>query len=648
MKSMKKAFVYALCLITVFSCAACKKDDDPTQNGGTGEPTIKYTDEKLVDGGKTDYKLLVSEAPTEEELLAVAEFNNFFAEATGGLMEIRYETGEATPEGKYISIGETKAYNASAVKFDYKSLNASGYGVKTSGDDVYIVGNNSGVIYGVYEMLEQQFNYGYFDDGVYEIDKAVTEEYLIDFNVEYEPAIEYRVETSKFQSYASDDMYLYRMKLNASKEFHRVGIANGSWHNFFTAIPPSVYNDVNKPETYHPEWFGTGMEGKTDDKAIGQLCLTRDKAGLAAEMVKIIEGQLQVAEANSETIDYIHIGMQDFSPWCACSACDEVIKKYGGYDVSTYVLFMNEVADQLTAKGLDVGVSMFAYHDTEDAPLKKNAETGEYELVSQDLVLRDNVSVVYAPINADYYEPFNNMDKNANAYTNLQGWAKISKQLFVWSYVETFQAYAVPFDNFNSMQTNVKLMAENNVVWHYPQGQHNNENQTGFSHIKAYLHAKLMWNPDYDIEALTEAYCNAVYKDAAPMMLRILDEYKTWRAYTFYELGVDGNIHTQPNETHWNATLLNGWLDIYDEAYAAIEKYKATDKVLYDRIYNAINLETLSYRYLLIQYFPESFTKSELREAKLAWRLDANTLRFTMYKETEPILTLYKEWGIAD
>ncbi|MBQ8284421.1 MAG: DUF4838 domain-containing protein, partial [Clostridia bacterium] len=280
-------------------------------------------------------------------------------------------------------------------------------------------------------------------------------------------------------------------------------------------------------------------------------------------------------------------------------------------------------------------------------PVIFNSKTNKYELISNDLLLRDDICVILAPINADYYQPFDS-DVNSNTYKNLTAWAGIAKKLLLWTYMETFDNYMVPYDNFNSIKTNTRLAKENNVIWLYNQSQYDNSNSTAFGHIKAYISARLQWNVDYDVFVLIEEYCNACYKDAAPIMLQILDEYKTWRSYTYYEVGQDGNCHTDPNETHWNYAMLKNWDGLYEKAFAEIEKYKETNVTLYNRVYDALCLERLSCRYLLIDFFDEYYTEEKITEMKNQFRQDAARLKVVNFSEKVALAdSLYKNWGLT-
>jgi hypothetical protein len=485
----------------------------------------------------------------------------------------------------------------------------------------------------VYGFLEAQFNYKYFDDNLYVIDEDVKNLKLINFDEKVIPSFEYRKTSYGFQNKwittMKDSMYKWRMYHN---DLNYLGV-NGTaeWHNFFLAIPKNVY------QSEHPEWYSP--DGT-------QLCLTRDLPGLAKEMAKKVE---LVLEENPD-LEYVHIGMEDTRTWCDCEKCTETIEKYGGFNSSTYILFMKEVAKNLEVweeknPTRNLYLMMFAYHKTQDAPVKYNEQTKEYDVISSDLILPDNVYVLYAPIEADYYKTFNDSE-NSSVKISIEGWSKMSKRLLLWIYMENFTDYQLPYYIFNSIETNMRMLEENNTFWCFNQSQWNNENSSGFSRLKAYVSARLQWDCSLEVEDLIKEYCDVYFGDASQSMLKLLDEMEAWRAHCYYELGYNGELRTNPTAETYPFELLNGWLDIIDEAYKSIESLKTSNPNEYSRIYDAINLESMSIRYMLITYHLTYYSETELLQMRLEWKEDATNLKITKYWEHEDISELYKLWEI--
>ena len=630
---MKKILILCciMSFIALIGCGQDKKESNKETTDTTTEESTLYTDSFLVSDSSTDYVILLPTKSTEEEKIAASELSVFFFEATGIKIETLSENDYT--DGKYISIGKTNKLKENGIVVNTRTLTSSGYVIKTVNDNVFISGGTFGVVYGVYGFLEAQFNYRYYDDNLYTLNKGVKELKLIDFDNQVIPSIEYREISYGFQNQwitnVKDSMYRWRMHHN---DLPYLGVNGTSeWHNFFLAIPKEVY------QSQHPDWYSP--DGT-------QLCLTRDLDGLAKEMAKKVELVLN----ENPTLEYVHIGMQDTRTWCECDKCKDTIAKYGGFNSSTYILFMKEVAKNLEAweeknPTRNVYLMMFAYHKTQDAPVVYNPTTGEYDVVSSDLILPDNVYVLYAPIEADYFKTFNDSE-NSSVKISIEGWSKMSRKLLLWIYMENFTDYQLPYWIFNSIQTNMQMLTENNTFWCFNQSQWNNGNSSGFSRLKAYVSSRLQWDCNLNVDDLIKEYCDVSFGQASGSMQRLISELGAWRAHSFYELAYNGELRTNPNGETYPFELLCGWMDIIDEAYEAIKPLKTTNKNEYERIYEAIKLESMSIRYMLITYHMNYFSKSELLQMKIDWKNDATDLRITKYWEHEDISALYKMWEI--
>ena len=95
----------------------------------------------------------------------------------------------------------------------------------------------------------------------------------------------------------------------------------------------------------------------------------------------------------------------------------------------------------------------------------------------------------------------------------LKEWAKICKRLYIWDYTTDFAHYLTPFPNLNVLWENVRFFRENNVAGIHEQG--NLQARSGeFGELRAYLLAKLLWNPDMErqeYDALMDEFLRDYY-----------------------------------------------------------------------------------------------------------------------------------------
>lgn len=636
-----KANSLAAANYNVWWLAFVEKNDSPvyfTELRGT----LKPTQTTLARAGATDYKIVVPDKSANEDnygaaTRAASELKTFFKEATGAdLGNYVQDTGTLQSDMKFISIGFTNSLNSNVEGVDYDALGISGYSIKTINGNVFISGQSAGLMNGVYELLRTYFNYEYYTDGFYKIDDLSGEEVFVQpINEEFVPSFEYRLPAYGFENsatggFASDPMVSWRMQYNMLSV---KGVGGVQWHNFFAAIPVSEYKNA------HPNWFSP--DGT-------QLCLTRDKNALAAEMAKKVQAILE----KEPSANFVMIGQQDNDDWCTCSSCKKVIAQYGGYNSATYILFMNAVSDCLQpyleqSGRASVKLGMFAYHKTQNAPV---SVTNGKTVLLDGMKLNANVCVVYAPIEANYYVSFND-EKNASVKKNIEGWSLAADNVLYWTYMENFGYYQLIFDNFGSLQENLQLLHNHNGLWLYNLAQYNNGNSTGFSRFKAYLNAKLMWNVNADVAALTDDFFNNYYGVAATNMRKIYNEYRAMTKYIYEHdnnstigyLSLNGHV---PSAKDFWFSSLRGWLKNVDDALAGADKLKGVNDAECERVKKAVKLESLSIRYALITYFSGNFTSAELSEMKKAWKTDATELNITMCGERKSIETLYSEWKI--
>lgn len=603
--------------------------------------TLKPVQATLAKAGVSEYSIVV---PDKSENIdnygaatrAAKELKTFFREATGAdLGDYVQDTGNLKSDIKYISIGFTNALNNNVEGVDYDALGISGYSIRTIDGNVYISGQGMGLMNGVYEFLRTHFNYEYYTDGFYKIDDCTLKDVVLQtINEEYKPSFEYRLPAYGFEitaagGYATDPDVGYRMQYNS---LSIKGVGENMWHNFFNAIPLEEYKSA------HPDWFSP--DGS-------QPCLTRDKDGLATEMAGKVKAVLEA----SPTATFVMIGQQDNDDWCTCATCKSVISQYGGYNSATYILFMNAVSDKLQpylveSGRTDVKLGMFAYHKTQDAPV--TTVGGKVSLID-GMKLNSNVCVVYAPIEANYYVSFND-EVNASVKKNIEGWGLAADNVLYWIYMENFGYYQLIFDNFGSMQENLQLLHEHNGMWLYNLGQYNNGNSTGFSRYKAYLNAKLMWNVNADVNALTDDFFNNYFGVASADMRKFFNEYRDMTKHIYENedktigyLSING--HTPSASDFWYSSM-NKWLGYIDNALAEAEKLSKTDATEGERVTKAVKFESLFIRYALITYFSGNFTSDQLLTMKTEWQADADKLGVTLCGEHKNLETLYKEWGI--
>ena len=170
---MKK--IISLCLTLVLLLAVlvgCVQTPDNPDN--PTKPTINKTDIKIVDGGKTEYKVVVPSGENGFVTTAASELVNFVKEATGATLPVVTDGEEFSVSAKVISLGNTTVFEGSGVKLTEK-LRETGYVMKRKGNTLVInAKDDNGVISAVYDMLGYSLGLEFYSYDEYSLDKTDT------------------------------------------------------------------------------------------------------------------------------------------------------------------------------------------------------------------------------------------------------------------------------------------------------------------------------------------------------------------------------------------------------------------------------------------------------------------------------------------
>jgi hypothetical protein len=125
---------------------------------------------------------------------------------------------------------------------------------------------------------------------------------------------------------------------------------------------------------------------------------------------------------------------------------------------------------------------------------------------------------------------------------DLVEWGKICNRIYIWDYTTNFKFYVPTYANFGALRENMRFYVDNHVRGMFPQG--NSQSISGeFGEVRAYLLAKLMWDPYMSEEEYythMDEFLEAYYGEGWKYLRKYID--KTT------ELAADGcmNIYENP------------------------------------------------------------------------------------------------------
>ncbi len=312
--------------------------------------------------------------------------------------------------------------------------------------------------------------------------------------------------------------------------------------------------------------------------------------------------------------DAVTLTMEDNHNTCKCSVCRESYEKYGNCWVASVIKFCNEVnkyVKEWMEKNPDYAredfkIIFFSYHDYLDAPVVKN-EKGEYEPIAPEVKLDEGVAVFQSVNGTVCYQKSIYADENAGVRENCTKWTALADTIWYWTYSTNFHQYMYMSDTFSFYGgEGYAFFACNNAGGLYNNAQNQGKMHTAFHTLKLYLDQKLMWNTSLNEEELIEDFFENMYLEAAPYMRRLFD---LERAQFHYVCDTYGLYVTNINSVnvdiarakYWPKQLLEGYIDLCNEAYAAVEKYnrKSTSE-LYTALVKHIDAEYVSPAYILL------------------------------------------------
>ena len=209
---------------------------------------------------------------------------------------------------------------------------------------------------------------------------------------------------------------------------------------------------------------------------------------------------------NDMKSEFIMLGQEDVTPCCSCENCIEAMEKYKNH-AGLQIVFANKVAkavDEWLAvnqPGRKISYVIYAYHETLGAPIDSAGKP-----ICEEVIPRDNVIIMYTPMGMNFaYSIFD--DKNATFGRNLLDWQSLctAGNIMIYSYCINFNAYFMNFDNYDSLQSNYRIYADNNVSYLFEQGPLN-ANTPAFQELKIYAMSRMMWDASQNYEEVVRDF----------------------------------------------------------------------------------------------------------------------------------------------
>jgi hypothetical protein len=441
---------------------------------------------QIASQGRATCVIVVAPDATPPERHAAEELANHLEQAVGAKFTVSSAVENHAAVTSRVLVGAGAARLADTA-FSTQNLGEEGLVIRTTGKDLILAGGHPrGTLYAVYTFLEDHVGVRWWSPSVMHVPSR-TDLAFDTLDVRYVPTLEYR---EPFWFSAFDGDWAARNRCNGARpalDQKRGGkhIIEGFVHTFFPLIPPDKYF------ADHPEWFSE-IEGKRKHEQ-AQLCLTNDD--LRAQLIKNLRQRL----AANPAATMASVSQNDWYGNCQCAKCAAVDKEEGS-PAGSMLRFVNAVAEDIEKDFPRVAVSTLAYQYTRKPPLHVKP--------------RHNVVVWLCSIECSFSRPLTD-PRNEAFRKDIEGWSKISDRLYVWDYTTNFSHYVMPHPNFNVLGPNVKFFADHNVVGLFEQGAYHTWGAE-MMELRAWVLAKMLWNPSLDANRLIDEFIDGYYGPAAP------------------------------------------------------------------------------------------------------------------------------------
>ena len=595
--------------------------------------TVRGSDELLVSNGKTDYAVVypASAENNTDMITAVSELRHFFKEATGITLKA-YSDAEHVSDDKIISIGKTVQFTESAAALSFYGeydLKRNGFIIKTDGNSVYICGAETlANLYGVYEFLYREFGYKYYFQDCYDLEKNVREKVLLDLAIADVPDIQFRCNGNGEEMISAANRY--RLRYNTTVDFYTNASGLAATHNYFYYVPKGTYlND-------HPEWYST--DGS-------QLCFTRDPEGLS----DVVFEKMKEVFLGDPDHDYIPFMLNDGGYWCGCSSCiahkDDYENETMNY-CATQIEFINGLADRLKIWNEEVCperklvICIMSYGRLQVPPVKENAD-GTFSVLDEKYTLRDNVAIQLT-FGGYVYNLYH--DGNQANLKRVKQWGAVTSNIYYWIYSASFADYLMPFDVLDSRKQYIGFFIDIGCLMMFDNGRWDTAYSSDFNALRSYVTSRLEWNCQLRLDDLIKEFCDGYFGEASSVMQEMVEEYRGYAAYLYNVRKVPFYVQGATSERttdNWPYRKVQEFLGYIDRAYSAIEPIKNTDPERYNVLYKNVLRESISYRYLVLKLYANTFDLELLNEEKKKFIDDCNETGISMSAEYMAIGNLF-------
>ncbi len=442
----------------------------------------------LVKNGQANFTISLASNPTEADNKAAELLQSSIKKMTHCELQIVKIDKPNVKNTIYItpSVSSLKKSFKKHFTPDFEAkrneLIEDGFLISVQSDNILIVnGGKKGSIYGIIHLLEKYFGCRMYAPNV-EImpqQKELSLPILCEMD---KPVNSIRIVNGVMTQ--QNEAYRNWQRLND----HNEEFAKGFYvHTFNRLVPWETHFEA------HPEYFAL-MGGK---RIIDQLCLTN------ADVYNLTIKKLKEEMAKQPEKKLWSVSQGDNFSYCQCDKCAKITADESS-PAGSIIHFVNKVAAEFP----DKMISTLAYQYSRKAP--KHVKPA------------NNVQIMLCTIELNRSKAIENDPLSIGFLKDITDWGAISKNIYLWDYTVNFSHHITPFPNLHTLQPNIQFFVKNNVNAHFQQT--NAAIGHEFSPLKAYLIARLLWNPNINADSITTDFLNGYYGAGGVFIQKYIDQ----------------------------------------------------------------------------------------------------------------------------
>ncbi|MBQ2730706.1 MAG: DUF4838 domain-containing protein [Clostridia bacterium] len=551
---MKRILCLLLTLAFVLPMCSClSQGTEPTADDAV--PPLREGGMRLAVGGESNYRVVIAADASEDVKKIAEEFVSYFERITSAKLDVVTDQEEVL--GKEIVIGKTTRKIDAAV--DYSALGEEGYTYQTQDENLLLTGNTDrAVAYAVYGFLEDRLGVRYWTPDYETVPQKDVLDVAKKISVTETPLFWYR---DMGEIGHNDPKWMVKMRLNSRQS---LGSENYRKNPF-----------VGGGQGY-ADWFvhTIGKLAEMEKNESGnffnvQPCLTDEN--VYQTVLKNVRKWMELYP-DATVVSISQNDGTDESAMCDCKNCTAIYEAHGHVQSAKWIWFVSKVANELKDEYPNLHFETLAYNFTTMAP--------------SGLEIPDNVIVRATSAFACMNHPYGKCGKGksgpekstAKFYNSLLDWSELCDNVFIWDYSTLFHNHWAPTTAFEALRQNMNLYAKNGVKGVYMQGGDNN---VSFGEMRAYLTAKLLWDPameQEEFDELMEEFMEHYYGEGTSEPLTEYinlynDFHKDQHFHLYGRLFVDTSyllVREEKDGTHLDTTFIDQMKACFDRAEEAV------------------------------------------------------------------------------